>query len=160
MKNTTKFDKFMLFGIMIFLMIGASLTCKSCQAKPSIDVPVMEYGDCEDGIMSCDTIDLYLHCIEGFGYDPYTGKYFIEYIDDDAFDYDNLVEYTDYDEWPTSFIPIECTCDEFIEFIKYYNSVDKSSDEYQFGYNKTYAMVEIHYNDNIHKACIFRLVKR
>lgn len=161
MKNLSKFDKFMLFGVLFVIILVIFLGCKSCQAEKNLDnIPVMEYGDCEDGIIECDTIDMYLNMIEGFGYDSYIGKYFIEYNDYDAFDFDYLAEFTDYEEWPYDYLPIECTYDEFIEFIQYYNSIDKSSDEYQFGYNKTYAINEIHYNDGTHKSCVFRLIKR
>ena len=161
MKNLSKFDKFMFCGVAFMLILGIFLGCKSCQAEKGLgNLPVIEYGDCEDGIIKCDTIDMYLNMIEGFGYDSYIGKYVIEYDDPDAFDLDHLAEFTDYDEWAYDYLPIECTYNEFIEFIEYYNSIDKSSDEFQFGYNKTYAINEIHYDDGTHKACVFRLIKQ
>lgn len=131
------------------LLVGFAMDCSN---KKDIKVQDIEYT--ENG-QEVHYIDLYNECVIDFVYDPSGefGVYTIQYADDDAFDYDNM-SYEDDDWYSDNFIMIECSRDDFLGYMKYYDKLKGKKLFYET--NRKYQIKEVIENGNYR----FYLVKK
>lgn len=117
------------------VMAGSAWNCSHAQSN----IPDIELGiNCEAEI---HYIGLYGDGVVDFNYTPEGefGEYTIEYVDDDAFDYDNL-SFED-EDWYGDFILLECTEEVFLDYMKHYNKIKGTDDFYDF--DKKYQIMEV-----------------
>lgn len=112
--------------ILISIMV---LMCLGCNGQPAalIDIPKMEYGDCEPNTKpEINYIMFGLSNILEFVYNNVDREYHIDYYDPDVVDLDKLAYGSGIDKWYTDYIIVQLTEKDFFELRA---DVNKSEEE-------------------------------
>lgn len=131
------FQIFMWFSFGILIILGITLTIKSCTAQTTFPtIQTMEYNDVSGEVFDYDGAILMVPSnVIDFVYHTQDNEYIIEYDDPDAFDIDYMTYSKDGDYW---YIEITCDSNLFFDYLSYYNSLNgykdsrfnEASDEY------------------------------
>lgn len=100
-------------------MIIMALVCISCNSQPNaIDIPEMEYGDCEPELEEVP-MGIYFENVIDFIYDSVDDMFIVEYADSDIIDTDNIQING---EWNTlDYFQIECSKENFFDILEEYS---------------------------------------
>ena len=155
MKNITKFDKFMLIGLALVIILGITLTIKSCNAQEHLtNIPTMEYNDASGEDFDYDgAILFFADGIIDFIYHTQDNEYIIEYDDPDAFDQDNMLYHNDGGYY---YIEIHCDSTLFFEYLNYYNNLDGNKNPKFYEASEEYFIEEDYLKDG---TLYYKLVK-
>lgn len=145
-KKLNWFDILMGIGIILVIALGIYLATRvnKAQAAP-INIPTMEYGDCEPDIehptdtVLATCIQMYPDCVMDFMFIPEENLWVIEYSDDDSFDYDNIYP----EDWSMPYISIECSQDDFFSYLQWYATINDSMSDAEYESNNNYYIREV-----------------
>ena len=116
-----KIDRFVAIFSIIAIIFMMCFMCTSCNAQNSTDIPTMEYYDFDripDGgiLMYPDGVIDFIYCTQD-------EEYIIEYMDEDAFDPDNIPQTVSCTQNSEPVVQIYCSEELFFEYLNWYNSL-------------------------------------
>ena len=117
-----KTDRIVAILSIVCIIVCMCFLCTSCNAQnPSTDIPTMEYYDFDripDGgiLMYPDGVIDFIYCTQD-------EEYIIEYMDEDAFDPDNIPQTVSCTQNSEPVVQIYCSEELFFEYLNWYNSL-------------------------------------
>ena len=118
-----KTDKIVTIASIIGILLICCTIC-SCNAQPNHnDIPVMEYYDASGEDFDNNYIPIYADGVVDFIYCTQDEEYIIEYMDDDAFDPDNIPQTVSCTQNSEPVVQIYCSEELFFEYLNWYNSL-------------------------------------
>lgn len=130
MKNKENlFQTFMWISFIGIIVLGIVLSCKSCSAQDKIDIDSLQelnpYENDLEGPLDYDgAILMYPDGVIDFIYCTQDEEYIIEYMDEDAFDPDNLpISTSCVSNADEPVVQIYCSEELFFEYLNWYSSL-------------------------------------